>query len=308
MFDNVDFYMLQEDYPGINFLNEIPKHVTAVSEGVSNYGEYFVGNYYGYKVLVNKHKITFSQFSLAKLRFGTNLKTLTRGDTQQLIEHMTDELHLPIKEARLTRIDIAQHIPLKQPPEVYLPMLGPLQYYDRLEQPHSIRYQNTKRTIVFYNKIEEQQQKKRIIEELYKGANLLRYELRFISRLPQQFNQPKVPMSLLINQSFYFELVQRWKKEYLAIKKVSTNTECLCPTSSSKKLIEQLAATSVLQIGQNNIIKLISEWQMVNTITKKQAFDLRQAIQKISTAGIRAETNDLILELDKKIRDAARFC
>jgi hypothetical protein len=92
------------------------------------------------------------------------------------------------------------------------------------------------------------------------------------------------------------------------VKKISVNTESLIPTGSSKYLIEQLATRALMNTGQDKLFSLINEWQELNIITKKQAFDLRQVLKKISSAPDRYSGNELITELDKKIKEAARFC
>ena len=308
MFDTVNFYLLQKDYPAINFLSETPKYFSITSEGTSRFGEYITGNYCGYKVKINQNKISFSDCSLARFKFGNNLETLSRGTTKEIICQMEDELHLPIREANQTRLDLAQAFPMKHQPNLYLRFLGESQYYTRLEQPNSINYQNLKRVKTFYNKTVEQKVKSKPLPEIYIKTQLLRYELRFTSRLPEQFNLPKVTMSLLYDEKFYFKLVRRWREEYLNIKKISVNNGSLNPTGSSKNLLEQLASQSVVKLGQDNLFKLIKEWQENNSVTKKQAYDLRRAITKISTAPDRFISNELISELDKKIKNAARFC
>lgn len=308
MFDTVYFYLLQQDFPGTNFIRETSKHISIVSESNSKFGKYIVGNYRGYKVVINRSKISFSNCSLARFMFGNNLKTLTRGTTKEAIMKMQDELRLPMKEANITRLDIAQHLPMKHIPSLYMPLLGECQYYTRLEQPNGINYQNTKRVKTFYNKTLEQQDKNKALPEIYSNAKLLRYELRFVSRLPQQFNMPKVNLSLLYSEDFYYMAVRKWRQEYLDIKKLSVNTNSLIATGSSKCLIEQLAAHTVINNGQDRLLKTIKEWQEFGAISKKQAFDLRKSVQKLTVASDKQSSNYLIQELDRKIKEAARFC
>lgn len=307
MYDTVEFYMLQEDYPEIDFLHETSRHILILSEGTFRFGRFVTGNYGGYKVKINRYKITFTNCSLARFKFGNNLQSLTCSDTRQLINQMEDELHLPISKALLTRIDLAQNIPLRHSPEVYLPLLGESRYYERLEQPNGINYMNTKRVLAFYNKSVEQLERNKLLPEIYKGKNTLRYELRFKKRLNEQFNVSKVTCSLLYDEKFHVLLAKQWRDEYLNINKVSLNTDLIIPTGSSKYLIEQLAARTIINIGQDKMCKMIKEWQETEAITKKQAFDLRQSVQKVIESPDRFSNNELIAELDKKIKEATRF-
>jgi len=305
MYDTVDFYLLQKDYPNIDFLKQVPKHIYIVSEGAGTFGEYIIGYYSGYKVKINRYKISFSECSLARFKFGNNLKSLTCSDTEQIFEQMQDELHLPVHEAKLTRIDLAQHFSMNHSPELYLPLLGESRYYERLEQPNGINYINSKRVLVFYNKTVEQQEKFKLLPVNYEIKNLLRYELRFKKRLPQQFSLPEVTCSLLYDRTFLSMLARQWKEEYSKINKVSLNAGSLIPTGSSKYFIEQLAGRTIQDIGQNKLFYLLKEWQGTELISKKQAFDIKKSLQKISKSPDHNSGNELINELDRKIEEAA---
>lgn len=81
----------------------------------------------------------------------------------------------------------------------------------------------------------------------------------------------------------------------------------LKPTGSTKELIESLAILQALEFGQPQLLSLIKEWQHDGTITKKQAQDHRDKIKLLSKLTPGCPGNDLITELDKKIKEAARF-
>ena len=46
--------------------------------------------------------------SLPKFHLGTNIATLNRQETERAIQHLSDELHQPMTEARVFRMDVAQ--------------------------------------------------------------------------------------------------------------------------------------------------------------------------------------------------------
>ena len=77
------------------------------------------------------------------------------------------------------------------------------------------------------------------------------------------------------------------------------------PTGSKKELIENLAFLSISEIGQSHVLNKVKEWQSKEFITKKQAFDLRKTIRELSRIKTNVEENDLISELDIKIKEAA---
>jgi len=195
---------------------------------------------------------------------------------------------------------------MKYDESLYYPNLGEAQYYNRLEQNNGLYYSNGKRLLTFYGKVYEQKQKRQPIPEIYQNRNVLRYELRFTKQLRKQFNRPEITAGLLYDEGFYRELLKRWKNEYSAIQKINSKITSMKPTGSTKELIEHMALFQVLQVGQPNLLSLIKEWQQKGLISKKQACDHRAKIKQLSSIPIEEKGNDLINELDKKIKEAAR--
>jgi len=79
------------------------------------------------------------------------------------------------------------------------------------------------------------------------------------------------------------------------------------PTGSKKELAENLALYTILELGQPQILSKVKEWQETSQISKKQAYDLRTFIKQLSKAPVNDQSNDLINELDQKVKEAARF-
>ena len=79
------------------------------------------------------------------------------------------------------------------------------------------------------------------------------------------------------------------------------------PTGSKRKFAENLALYTVLELGQPHVLNKVKEWQESSEISKKQAYDLRTFIKKLSKISIDEKGNDLINELDRKIKEAARY-
>lgn len=76
-------------------------------------------------------------------------------------------------------------------------------------------------------------------------------------------------------------------------------------TGSKKEFIENLALFSVLELGQSKVLHKIKEWQEQSLISKKQAYDLRVATKQLSKIKVDENGNELITELDKKIKEVA---
>ncbi|HEM49121.1 MAG TPA: hypothetical protein ENO27_02810 [Caldithrix sp.] len=54
------------------------------------------------------------------------------------------------------------------------------------------------------------------------------------------------------------------------------------PTTSSKKLIENLAGVALDTLGAPIILDLIRSWQDAKILSRKQAYDLRRVIRRLS--------------------------
>lgn len=78
------------------------------------------------------------------------------------------------------------------------------------------------------------------------------------------------------------------------------------PTGSKKELAENLARYSIMELGQPQVLNKVKEWQKRGEISKKQAYDLRAFIIQLSKTPTDEKGNDLINELDKKVKEAAR--
>ncbi len=308
MYDNLDMILYKEDVQGGDLLNTVHKFLTTItSEGKSRFGYFKNGYLDSLKVSVTENRVKISDSSICKYYLGDNFKTLTKGDARMAIQRLSDSLHLPFHLANITRIDAAQNLIMKFDEKVYYPYLGEAQYYNRLEQNNGLYYNNQKRQLVFYGKEHEQKVKGQPIPELYKSRNVLRFELRFKRQLRKQFNKPKITAGLLYDEVFYNNLVKRWENEYFAIQKIKSKLINMKPTGSKKQFIENLALYTVLELGQPNVLSKVKEWQKSGIISKKQAYDLRFATRQLSKIQIDDKGNDFIAELDKKIKEAARY-
>lgn len=304
MYDNIDSALTKEHSPGTDFIQTVPQYLsTVLNQGINQYGEYAYGYPDSLKVSISENAVKIYDCSLCKYYYGNNFKTLTKGDTKRAIEKISDSLHLPFHLANVTRIDFAKNLIMKYDEKVYYPYLGEALYYNRLEQNNGLYYNNQLRQLLFYGKRYEQELKKQPIPELYKDRNVL----RFRKRLREQFNRPKITAELLYDETFFRYLIKRWKDEYLSIQKINSKLSSMKPTGSKKELAENLALYTIIELGQPQELNLIKEWQETGLISKKQAFDQRTFIKQLSKTPIDEKGNDLINELNQKIKEAARY-
>jgi hypothetical protein len=261
-----------------------------------------------YKVRLNDVGLSLSG-SLAKYYLLDNFHTLTRADTKRAIEMLSDELHLPIKDADVRRIDVAQNLLMKHKPEAYYPYLGECQYYIRQPITGSLYYSNSMRQKVFYNKIAEGKAKGQRLPDIWAGENALRFEQRFRKRLPDVFNMAAVKASTLSDADFYIGIIDRWYKEYKAINKINTLKLDMSNLNSPKDFMRQLSLMAVNMIGQDKILQEIENLRHQKAFTHPEYYSqLKKQIKELCNMPDLTTTSELVTELDKKIEAAKRYC
>ena len=232
-----------------------------------------------------------------------------RKDTQRAIEKLSDTLHLPMSKATVTRIDVAQNIIVKHPVKVYLNHLGVLNYATRLQEPTGLYYCKQMERLCFYDKNREQKTKGEEIPELYKERNVLRYEQRYIKRLPVAFGVENVTGALLYDEAFYISLLERWRDKYKAINKINDITLNFQAMTNRQQLYKMGVLSMVERVGgEVAMIEQINDAQKRGDLTRKQAFDLRKTIKEVcKVGGDLTVPSEEIKELDKKILEAVRY-
>ncbi len=309
MFDTINFRLTRSDYNGADFLSEVPCYITDISEHHYNNGVVITGNLGNLKISCNEYQIKVKDGSLCKWYLGDNLQTMGRKDTERAVEKLSDLLHIPMGKAQITRIDVSQNFIMKHPPSVYLNHLGALKGAVRLEEPNTLYYRKQDYGLCFYDKTREQNAKKEHLSELYADRNVLRYEQRYTRRLAKHLRVPEVRASMLYDEAFYIELLNRWRDDYKAIQKINDvqlNFECM----RNRKDLNRMGVLSLVESvgGLNAMLNQIAEAQQQGKLNKKQAFDLRQAVKDACAVkdGLVVE-NEAIAELSKKVVEAVRF-
>lgn len=301
----------QEEVKGIDLLQEIPCRLSNTSKHYFNEGKSIAISGYldKLKVGVSEFGVTIKDNSVCKWYLGDNFQTLGRGDTKRSIEKLSDLLYLPIHKADITRIDLAQNIIMNHDLSVYYNHLGDMQYYSRLEQPKGLYYQNKKRHLVFYSKVDDYKSKGLQIPEMYKNRQVLRYELRYKTEILKQFNLPELKAEMLYNESFYMQIIDKWYQEYLNINKIRDSLKFDYAMIKTKRQYQLQSILYYVNMngGELEAIKEINEAFKTGQITKKQSFDLKSQIKQACSSELYTCKSDVISELDKKIKESVRF-
>ena len=311
MFDTVNFRLLKSRAGNVDFLAETACYLEGVCEHSFDSGVVLTGQLNGLKISISDYQLKIKGGSLCKWYFGDNYQTLGRGDTERALEKLSDTLHIPMSKAAVTRLDIAQNFITRHPPEVYLNHLGALRYYKRLPMADvgSLYYSGSAGRLCFYDKNREQRGNREPIPELYRDRNVLRYEQRYMGRITAQFKAEEVTGAMLYDRKFYATLLNRWRDTYKSIQKindVSLNFEAM----KSKQQLYKMGVLSLVEQagGELQMIEQINEAQKRGELSRKQAFDLRQAINDACKIrdGLTVQ-NEAIKELDKKVNEAVKF-
>ncbi len=288
-------------------LLQASKYLTNVTDHRKDEQIYMSGTLNNFKVNLSESGASFKG-SLAKYFLSDNFSTLTRSDTARAIEQMANEIHLPVALSKVSRIDFAQNFLMDYEPEAYYNYLGESNHYERLKYSKSIAYKNGLRYKTFYNKVAEGRAKKMIIPDVWIDQNVLRFELRHTSRLPKQFNMAEVNVSSLSDEKFYMELCDRWEAEYEAINKINSINLNLIDMKSEKDFYKQLELFAVHTIGHDKLMEAIEEMRIRKVFTHPEYYSrLKSGLKKLCETPKLTASSELIIELDKKIKDAKRY-
>ena len=313
MYDTVEMKVTRAEAEGVDFINEIAPYLNP--EGVASHDfsgtPVVTGHIDNLSVSISPYQVRVKGGSLCKWMLGDNYQAMGRADTQRAVERLSNTLHLPMERAIITRLDVGLSIPVKQPCVNYFNHLGVLNYAQRLQQPNSLYYHRHSQAerLCFYDKNREQRDNREAIPDLYRGVNVLRYEQRYMARLPSLLGVAQVTGAMLYDEGFYISLLNRWREAYRAIKKVNDITLNFQAMRTKRDLQTMGVLAMVERVGgEVEMIAHINEAQKRGDLTAKQAFDLRQAVKSACKVrdGLTAPT-EAISELDKKIAEAVRY-
>jgi hypothetical protein len=307
MYDTINLW-LPIDKVGSFDISKTMQHLSNITKHKKDDGQIYASGYLNnFKVNISGQGVSLKG-SLAKYFLPDNFNTLTRSDSTRAFEMMADELCLPIQKAKVSRIDFAQNFLMKYEPQAYYNFLGECQYYNRQPQSKSLYYTNGLRQKLFYNKIAEGKAKGLSLPDVWNGQNILRYEMRFTSRLPKQFNQAEITASSLSDEKFYMTVFDKWLAEYEAINKLHSINFNLSDMNSPKDFWKQINLMAVNMIGQDKIMQEIENLRHQKAFNKPEYYSrLKKEIKELCKTPEMTESSDLVAELDKKIKASQRY-
>ncbi len=145
------------------------------------------------------------------------------------------------------------------------------------------------------------------IPEVFQGRNVLRYELRFTSRLKQQFGS-EIKALDLYNENFYIEIVNRWQKAYFEIRKLNRFKMDSIKIENVKGLLNQLALIGLETVGgEQAVIEMLENERESGTLDRFQFKRFKDKVTALTSNDKYIEPNDCTLELDRKVKQAAKY-
>ena len=306
MYDSLVLILTNEYDPTINFLHAVSPEININSQGIEYGISYMKGNLRNLKVRITKSKIKI-EGSIHVFCKGNNLEPMNFHEFIESIDKIQLMLNLPIQDARVSRLDFSGNIPLKQPVEAYFTYFGQKSRYKKQIFDNGINYNSEELILVFYDKIKELKHKRDIIPVYFQGKNILRFEMRIMRKLGKSFQVSELTLNKLKEPAFFNQLCLKWRQEFKSVAMEMISPIGLNPTGSKPKLLEELALLHIHQLGIDSFLNEISSWQLINEITKKEAYEIRKFIKEKAAEKYPLAENELIQELNQKIKVAARF-
>lgn len=308
MYDSVNFWIDRamvdnKQFTIARFLTNQSEHKSKRGYSVSG----MVGNYYAN---IYETGVRLSG-SLPKFLLSDNIQTLNRSGVKIAIEKLSDELHLSINLAKVTRIDVSAVFPTNQPPANYFPYLGEKSRFKRIQATNDTLYYTTnKRQFVFYDKNKEAKTKGVVLPVDFSETNLLRVEARYTKRLCKQFNVEEITGKTLSDEDFYTKIIKSWANEYFSINKLKSLSNM--DTSSIKNASDgvNMAFAMLLQKeGQAFIDNYIADLKAKHTYSDPKSYTrVKNKLKSLINTKQSSCQNELIKELNNSVREVLLNC
>jgi hypothetical protein len=313
MYDTVNFWMGRVE-AGSGF-DASTLHLENARETVDRAtGEaWTVGDADNLKVTVSMAGISVKG-SLARFYLPDNTYTLNRHLVKDAIEKLSDTLHVDLTQANVTRMDVSTSFIMKHGASDYYGVLGLCRHFNRVQATgNTLYYHNRgkerKRTMVFYDKAREVTARNGVVPEVYRGANLLRYESRWNTRLPQQLKEPEIRGRTLFDRRFYSRIIGLWADGYFSIeKKKKTNHKAMEEIKTVSDATDYICALALQRLPADEVQYIMSEMKQRNVFSDRNYYTrLHKKLKDIAGKAASAEQDDLVKELDGEVRQILAY-
>ena len=251
--------------------------------------------------------------SLSKYLYSNNIYPLDRHSTAEAVEKLSDNLHLNISDAKITGLEFGTQFVMRNKPEDYIRKLGEM---PRLQRYHfevgtlyyKPRGKQQPKVFVFYDKKADAVAKGMTLPDGLSDANLLKYEMRFNQRLPQQLGVPEVTALTLSDKEFYRQMVRRYQDCYFSISKQNqVKTNIMNEIKTVSDAYDVLVARLINQSDQTLITAYLEELKEAKTFEDRKSYTrLKKKIQDVA-AKAELGSDELVKELDNEIKNVGAY-
>lgn len=252
--------------------------------------------------------------SLAKFLYPNNIYPLDMNSTAQAIEKLSDNLHLPITDAKVTGLEFGRAFFMACPVESYLSKLGDMPrllryHFDAGTLYYKPRGRQQPKVFAFYDKKADAAAKGMVLPAGFEDANLLKYEMRFNGRLPQQMGVPDVKASTLSESGFYRQMIRRYQENYFAISKLNqVKTDVMNEIKTVSDAFDVLVARLINGSDQTQITAFVEELKEAKVFEDRKNYTrLKRKIQAVATKAGITTSDELMRELDDEIRNVGAY-
>ncbi|MBO8465291.1 MAG: hypothetical protein IAB93_04755 [Bacteroidetes bacterium] len=309
MYDNVRLWM-----PRTWGMQDVGRHLESARElADTSTGEmHTYGSCGGLKVSQNSFGVEVSG-SLAKFLHGENITPMDLRGAADAVAKLSDALHLRMNEAKVTRLEFGRTLEVSRPVPYYLQRLGDVPRMRRgVFESGALYYLNKgkeqTKVLAFYNKGDEARTSGMAIPAGLESSNLLRYELRFCKRVAQQAKAREVTAATLCDGRFYRHMVDLWRDNYFSISKTNkTGYDMENVKSTVSGVFEWIAGVALNRMDTEEISGLIEAVERSGKLPDRMSrARLKRKLQDIAAKAGAGVPDELIKELDGKVRDAAK--
>lgn len=252
--------------------------------------------------------------SLAKFYFPDNAYTLNCKQVKDAIGKLSDTLHLDLSQANITRLDVSTNFIMRNDVSRYFNVLGACTYFNRVQATNNtLYYQNAgkepKKTLVFYDKAREVANRHRELPDVLKATNLLRYESRWNTRLPQQLKMQEVRGHTLFDRQFYSKIINLWAENYFKIdKKRIMKMDAIENIKTVSEATEFICAIALQKLQPDEVKSILNDIKQSNVFNNRSEYTrLAKKIKNITSKTTISESSDLVKELDGEIRQVLAY-
>ena len=312
MYDSINFWLDRGE--AFNFDDVVNKLDSARETTDRTTGEtWAIGNLSNLRATISMAGVSIKG-SLAKFYFPNNSYTLNRGQVKEAIQLLSDSLSLPMHKARITRLDVSTNFIMTRPTPQYYEILGGCRYYNRVQATNNTLYYHLKgldckRSMCFYDKAREVQKQKEALPSVFEEANLLRYESRWCTRLPQQFKEPQVIGESLYDSRFYRKVIKFWADNYFSIqKKKRIKMDAMHNITNVRDAVNFISALAIGRLPPDELQQILEDMKANHVFSDKKYYSrLNQHLKKITMSDKVTEEDELVRELDGEIKNVLAY-